>query len=498
MGAFSLRKCLAWASVAFVALVVGAGEARGCSCARSGTVLEQYEWADVVMVLRVEGVEKAGEAEPGGYKGFVSADVVVERVYKGGLKAGERLTFAQGGGANCIWTFTEESVGARLLAYVKRPEDSPLWLLGTCTRSGGVEHRRDDLLYLDNLAKTRGRTRLSGTLRFFDAPGEQGVAGRRIRVAGAKKSYEVRTDEQGVYELYDLPAGTYTVEPEAPPGWRASVAWASLVTDSEGPGAPARPRRFPVEVEAGRHAGLDISFEIDNAVAGKIFDRAGRPMNGVCLRLLPAEGEAPDNLYAADCTERGGEFRLEEIPPGRYVIVVNDDGQVTANEPFGAFYYPAAARREDATVFDVGAGVFIENLQIHAPASAETVTVEGRFLFSDGKPVVGEHVSFRSDKEARAGENEDDPRPETSAETDGRGRFSIKLLRGERGQLWGEMMTYEGEFERCPQLDRLVRQSGESVPTIKTPAARIHADTDLYGLELKFPFPGCRKAPQDN
>ena len=67
----------------------------------------------------------------------------------------------------------------------------------------------------------RGRTRISGTLSFAKETGES-VAGRKIRIVGAGYSYEVKTDEKGVYEISDVPAGRYSVEPEIPPGWKVA------------------------------------------------------------------------------------------------------------------------------------------------------------------------------------------------------------------------------------------------------------------------------------
>ena len=46
--------------------------------------------------------------------------MVVERVFKGKLKIRDEIVFGQGGGADCIWTFDEESIGHQFLFYLKR------------------------------------------------------------------------------------------------------------------------------------------------------------------------------------------------------------------------------------------------------------------------------------------------------------------------------------------------------------------------------------------
>jgi hypothetical protein len=404
------------------------------------------------------------------------------------------MVFAQGGGGDCIWTFDQEDVERAYLFYLNRFGDETVWVAGTCGRSRPAEYANDDLLYLNKLDKVRGRTRISGTLGFDHGVTEPpGVAGLKLRFTGEAKSFEVKTNEHGVYELYDVPAGKYTVEPEVPPGWKMSPYWlghtpriAELpeLGKTKGP-----PKKISIVVEAKKHTGLDILFEIDNAIGGKVFDTAGKPMDGVCLELLPARGETPDNFYESDCTERGGQFRFQEIPPGDYVLVVNREGKVSSSEPFGTFYYPNAARREEATVFHIGLGDHFENVQVYVSKMSETITVEGLFLYSDGKPIADEFVEFMAEKP----EGEDDD-PDSQTKTDAKGHFSLKILKGQKGSLYGSMFTYLGEFENCPALESAIRKTGDTNANLKTPTVEIQGDNSLYGVELRYPFPGCKKA----
>jgi hypothetical protein len=173
---------------------------------------------------------------------------------------------------------------------------------------------------------------------------------------------------------------------------------------------------------------------------------------------------------------------------------VNDDGKITSSEPFGTFYYPKVTKREEATVFNIGLGDIVENLEIYPPIARETVTIEGLMLYSDGKPVADESVYFKSSRKLPASNDEDEDENDASAKTDLQGRFSIKIVKGARGSLIGGMYTYVGEFENCPKLDRLIKQSGSRVPEITTPPVEIRATTNLYGVELKYQFPSCKKA----
>ena len=58
---------------------------------------------------------------------------------------------------------------------------------------------------------------------------------------------------------------------------------------------------------------------------------------------------------------------------------MNDDGEMTSDEPFGTFYYAKAPKREEATVFNIGLGDIVENLEIFPPVELKTIAVVGVF-----------------------------------------------------------------------------------------------------------------------
>jgi hypothetical protein len=477
-----------------------APEARACSCGPKPTVLAAYEEAEVIVIVRAVAVEKAGpeQTAPEGrisdgktyVDGVKSTTMRVERVFKGKVKAGDEMIFAQGGGADCIWTFSEQAVGHQFLFYLTPPEGGrKVWVGFGCGRSNGLKYAGDDLLYLNKLDKVRGRTRLSGTVEFEGGEGLSG--GRSLRVVGEKKTYNVKTDANGVYEIYDLPAGKYEVVPEVPAGWKVNdfrFFYSPSVDRGEEPGARRTNGGIPVVVEDKKHASLDIHFDIDNAIRGKVLDAGGRPLKGVCITASPAGEKEIRGEF--DCTEDDGGFAITELAPGNYILVANDENKITSSEPFPTLYYPNVFEREKAGVITIRAGDHLENFDIYVPKAEETVTVEGVFLYSDGKPVVGESVEFKAEK---TGANvEGDAREQTDA----KGRFRLKILKGLRGELFGEMYAYIGEFENCPKLEAVIKKDGGggSGATINTPALKIRADADLFNVELKYPFPGCRKA----
>lgn len=466
----------------FTILFLDADIANACSCGETPTVLDAYESAKVVVIARVAHVEKS---EKGGYGGVSSTNMIVEKVFKGNVRIGDEMTFAQGGGADCVWTFDERLIGEQFLFYLNlRVKNSNAWIAITCGRSGGLRYATDDLLYLNNLNKVRGKTRISGTIE-FEKETDLSVEGRTIRVIGAKKTYEIKTDKNGVYEIYDLPAGKYLIEAEAPRGWKLEHFWFEYSPSVIEYKKETSPNRIPIILKDKRHASLNIHFEIDNAIRGKVYDPSGKPMESVCITAVQIQSKKKGDF---GCTDVGGNFDLTELQSGSYILAVNANGKISGYQPFKTVYYPNVLEPEKAKVITIGEGDIIEGLDIYIPKVEETITIEGIFLYSDGKPVVDKNVHFKTEM------TKDDIEGDDTAITDANGRFTIKVLKGLKGKLYGRLYTYIGEFENCPKLESIIRQTGRSNAEIKTPSIDIQADNNVYEVKLALPFPSCEKA----
>lgn len=487
--------------VLFVCAFAGASlTANACSCGPKPTVLDSYEDSDVVIIGRVISVEKAEDTQKENYvDGVRSTTLVVEKVYKGTLKVRDEIVFGQGGGADCIWTFDEQSIGVQFLFYLRTPErfaDAPYlpsrapgqWFAFGCGRSGGLRGAADDLLYLDNLAKVRGKTRISGEIGGWQNP-ELNVDGKTIRIIGEKKTYETRTNAAGVFQIYDLPPGKYLIEPEMPPGWKIDPFWTRSSPgnpgDEFGASRLESPKQVPLLLEPKRHAAVEIVFAMDNVARGMVMDPKGKPMPGVCVYLL-APGR--DKWGPHDCTDEKGRFEITSVPQGEYVLVANQEGKLSEREPFQRLYYPNVSERERAAVITIGPGDTINDLNIVVPKLEETITVEGVLRYSDGKPVAEEWVKFKaiSTDESISGD--------VNAKTDAAGRFSLKILKGLTGELVAEDWLLEGLYKNCPKVDELLKESGKNNTTVYSNTIKLETKQNLYDIELALPFPRCEKA----
>ncbi|MBL8240365.1 MAG: hypothetical protein JNM66_23290, partial [Bryobacterales bacterium] len=340
-------------------------------------------WAGtpVVFLGRVEKTEQrtfpygAGDT----YIAEQEARVVVEEAFKG-VKAGERLALEQPG-HNCAPKFKE---GDRVLFCLHPTKAENVWEAYGCHRTRSLAEAADDLLFLRALPWAAARTRLSGEVLVTGTSSvSKHLAGIRVLIRSEEKLVETVTNGQGVYELYDLPAGDYRVEIQTPKGYRV---WLPSVT--------GRRPRYDKSTEAvfalAAGQGVSASFYLqeDNAVEGRVVGPDRQPLRGVCVYAIPAGDRAGRNFRWFSCTKDGGIFRIDDIPAGSYRLMVNRESEVTGRAPYGRLYYPGVVELEKAEIIHVGVGEHRENLEFRIPKYERVVTVAGRVQFVDGQPAA--------------------------------------------------------------------------------------------------------------
>lgn len=469
-----------------------------CSCLEKPTVLDSFEGSEIVVATRLVSVEKVGEKNSDYDINYItSAKMVVEKVYKGKVKVGDELTFAQGGGADCVWTFDEEWIGSKYLFYLDAPskghpflkEDKdaePMYYAITCGRSTTLAAAVEDLNYLNNIEKLRGKTRVSGKLDswYTDSPV---FADRKIRIIGKDKIYRTKTDKKGFYEIYGLPPGDYLVEPETIKGWKVNsrmLEYSSRYIYDPDRFDPKK-NQFPLVLEKGRHANLDLLFIYDNEIRGRIISPTGEPMKNVCVKAVATDLKEGDYRGQSNCTNENGEYVIDELSPDNYILVINDDGKMDGDEPFGVMFYPGVSEFKNAGVVSIGNGTILNGINIQITKVAELITVSGTFLYADGSPVSDDWVDF-SPKSALQFDS-------SRTKTDQNGKFTLKIPKGANGKLFGGKSIYKSDIENCPEALKILIQEGKSYSDVKTNEIEIEADENLSDLKLVLPIPKCEK-----
>ena len=171
-------------------------------------------------------------------------------------------------------------------------------------------------------------------------------SGRRYRPAGQARARfrfgarnspggrGVLTDDTGLFQLVELPAGRYTL----------SVSKSGFVSLSYGQRRPLQ-AGTPLQLADGQEI-KDIEFRLPrgSVIAGHVYDETGDPMPGVMVRVLRYQYQQGDRrLVPAGTaqTDDQGQYRVWGLMPGDYYV----DAQSRINLPFGG---PAGRRRRRA------------------------------------------------------------------------------------------------------------------------------------------------------
>lgn len=134
----------------------------------------------------------------------------------------------------------------------------------------------------------------------------------------------VLTDDTGVFQLVELPAGRYTL----------SVSKSGFVSLSYGQRRPLQ-AGTPLQLAEGQEI-KDIEFRLPrgSVIAGHVYDETGDPMPGVMVRVLRYQYQQGDRRLApagAAQTDDQGQYRVWGLMPGDYYV----DAQSRINLPFG-------------------------------------------------------------------------------------------------------------------------------------------------------------------
>jgi hypothetical protein len=239
--------------LASVGIVLTASTAGlGCWCRTPGPVLDQIESSNMVVVGRVASVSET------------KAELIAERVYKGIAKPGDKLEFVQGQFGDCRRGFRKEEIGAAYLLYLGESKEEGLHVASICGRTNPIPKAFADLAYLDRIDEVVGRTRLYGyfTTAKMTAPDLENLE-IKITRANSKAVWSVKTNANGLFEVYGLPPGDYIIEPQTPDGWNIDSKYMFGIDN------PSKSTRaYTVTVKAGRHTETRIRIYKTEIVSG--------------------------------------------------------------------------------------------------------------------------------------------------------------------------------------------------------------------------------------
>ncbi len=249
----------------------------------------------------------------------------------------------------------------------------------------------------DNVAPKTGTSRLRGRV----VGGESGQPLRKavVMLSGQDlgEGRVASTDEEGRWELKDLPAGRFQLH--ASKGGFVQLAYGQRRPFEQG---------RPIELAEGQTLeNVNFNLPRGSVITGRIVDESGEPiadatvsvmryryMNGR-RRMIPAGRFAQSDDI--------GSFRLFGLAPGAYYVsaTMRPMGMMgmnagEGNTSYAPTYYPGTGSAQQAEAINVGLGAEVSGITF-ALQPVRTVKVSGTAVDSSGKPMAGAFVMLRED-----------------------------------------------------------------------------------------------------
>lgn len=223
----------------------------------------------------------------------------------------------------------------------------------------------------------------------------KGLAGVVVGVRGlngpqpSASALKATTDQDGNYQITEVPAGNYQVFPIAP---------VYVIPDP----AVSRARGKMLLLAEGENVqGIDFSLVRGGVITGKVTDADGRPVIEERLSILPLDQNTqPIQMYGPGVsglqTDDRGVYRIYGLAPGRYKVSVGiaDDNQyVNFNFGRSAYkrtFYPDAVDPDDAKVIEITEGSEATNIDITVGRSLPSFSAGGKLIDGETEqPVTG-------------------------------------------------------------------------------------------------------------
>jgi len=232
---------------------------------------------------------------------------------------------------------------------------------------------------------------------------------RRVEISlyRSGKSGDITGNDNAAYSAVTNAAGKFRIENIEPGEYSLEYRKTGYVTHRATHGFSAR----TLKLGAGESL-TDLRYSLlpQAIVTGRVVDDAGETVQGATVLLVRSHyrrGSARMMPGGQTQTNDRGEFRIVNVPPGKYYIqaniqriMMNGSAPPTPSEthsaPGTAFvstYYPSAAEMAQATRIEAQAGLELAGQDITL-RKEKVVKVSGTVLDSDGSPARQTFVSL--------------------------------------------------------------------------------------------------------
>jgi|SRR5579864_3048191 len=266
-------------------LLFAGGQTYGCVCSGWPSAKEAWKTTPVVFL----GFVERAEPNPRSLQTHIPQQTVMVRVDQpfNGASAKQEFVLLQPG-HDCAPKFKESE---QVLFYLHPTSRKDIWEAWGCHRTRLLEQAADDLLFLRALPGSALKNRLSGAVGLYETSFSEGfhrsraLAGVQVNISSPAHSVRTVTNDDGVYELYDLPPGKYRISIEVPPKMKILFPMTSGSIRHSGTKGL---RSDETEIELGPESGVSVDFvlTVRNWISGPATGPENQHLNGFCLDLV--------------------------------------------------------------------------------------------------------------------------------------------------------------------------------------------------------------------
>lgn len=316
------------------------------------------------------------------------------------------------GGGDCSYNF---KVGEKYLVYGSEYER----IIGTsiCSRTSPLSNAQIDLEILRQIKSNQPvQLRLFGTLYLYSSETGSVNTIPKVKVTAkneAGKIYETVSDETGNYRFMNLPFGKYNIQTAYKENFIKNIETVIKAAKAE------------------QCAEKNFYFREGGSIRGRVVDNEGKPVAGLTVyaeRLVFAPEEAKGSKFYDARTDENGNYFIEGLHKGKYILSINYDSSIPNDFPFPATFYPNAKTKEQAENILVTTEKPLTGYNIQLPPRLKLRTITGTAFFTNGKPIAGGRVEVRKEG--------DEWRRTDDNDIDKEGRFTLKVFEGQSYYLY--------------------------------------------------------------
>ncbi len=352
----------------WILLVFAPVKALACTCITPTPAPCSESRASIIFVGTVIEVDSTPTEDPR-TRDYIGLTRHRFRVDEGlvGLDAAEVDVYSADG--TCGYRFRQ---GEQYLVFPYQAGDGRLYA-GICSKTRPITYAGHLLPQLRAERDGRQVASVFGILwrrqRYYGAVEEkdfdQPLSNTVVQLRSDKFFLEARTDQDGVYTFYTVPAGAYSF-------------WAYLPDHLE-------LSQRKIELPAGACFEQNLAALPTGRIRGRVLDPKGQPLRSANVELFRADRYDDSATGPWELQGKKGYFEFNHVVPGNYILVFNQDNNPDPDAPFPRTFYPGVRELRSAEQIRLREGEERLNADIHVSEGRPTRQLVVRLRWESGE-----------------------------------------------------------------------------------------------------------------